>query len=613
MRTPKTPREPERADSAASDLAATPTVLDPGELTLARQSFLGSGALPSGVRETIADSWLRSSRSGLDPDLSPRESSDEVASDPRLLSCIDTVLSAACAQFPGEPISMLFAAPAGQVLRRYCTETSLRRRLERVNLVPGFDYGEDSTGTNGIGTALELAVPTLVIGEEHFAEKLIGFGCAGAPVRHPITRSLLGVVDLTTTAEVANPLLLGLAKTLAARIEEEMQQVVSAREMALMRDYLAACRQTSGPVMALNQDLLMINQAAGRWLDGPDRTALISHTGDVSTRAVAHTVVADLPSGTVARLDYRPTFLGSEHAGGVFRVQLVQPSSPSPREDPVGTSLPEMYGTSAEWARTVRALRAACGHGDWVVLEGEPGVGKIAMARAVHDSERSGQHLRQHDAYAAEADPEAWLATVADELSTPGTLLITHADALSSDLLDNLAELLVDIKEGASAAHQETWVVLTRVLPTTSDRVDSSIVPLFDRTITLTPLRHRSEDIAAMVPVLLRRISRNNDLRMSSRAMNQLRRNAWPGNAYQLRQVLRKIVRHKRSGTIELSDLPAECLAVGRRMLSPLESLERDAIVQALIDFDGNKNKAAEHVGMSRATIYRKIREYCIS
>ena len=51
---------------------------------------------------------------------------------------------------------------------------------------------------------------------------------------------------------------------------------------------------------------------------------------------------------------------------------------------------------------------------------------------------------------------------------------------------------------------------------------------------------------------------------------------------------------------------------MSRRLLSPLESMERDAIVQSLLDCDGNKVKAAESLGMSRATIYRKIHEYGI-
>jgi sigma-54 dependent transcriptional regulator, acetoin dehydrogenase operon transcriptional activator AcoR len=51
---------------------------------------------------------------------------------------------------------------------------------------------------------------------------------------------------------------------------------------------------------------------------------------------------------------------------------------------------------------------------------------------------------------------------------------------------------------------------------------------------------------------------------------------------------------------------------VSRRLLSPLESMARGAIVPSLLDHDGNKVKAAESLGMSCATIYRKIREYGI-
>jgi transcriptional regulator of acetoin/glycerol metabolism len=59
-------------------------------------------------------------------------------------------------------------------------------------------------------------------------------------------------------------------------------------------------------------------------------------------------------------------------------------------------------------------------------------------------------------------------------------------------------------------------------------------------------------------------------------------------------------------------DLPPECWTVSRRMLSPLESIERDAIVQSLLDHRGNKIRAARALGMSRATIYRRIHEYGI-
>ncbi|MGH3821975.1 MAG: helix-turn-helix domain-containing protein, partial [Pseudonocardiaceae bacterium] len=72
------------------------------------------------------------------------------------------------------------------------------------------------------------------------------------------------------------------------------------------------------------------------------------------------------------------------------------------------------------------------------------------------------------------------------------------------------------------------------------------------------------------------------------------------------------IVANRRTGVITVADLPSECQASTRRVLTPLESIECDAIVQALLTVDGNKLRAAQQLGMSRATIYRKIREYGI-
>ena len=59
--------------------------------------------------------------------------------------------------------------------------------------------------------------------------------------------------------------------------------------------------------------------------------------------------------------------------------------------------------------------------------------------------------------------------------------------------------------------------------------------------------------------------------------------------------------------------LPPECRSVTRRKLTQLEALERDAIVRSLQDNGGDKQEAASALGMSRATIYRKINDYGIA
>jgi transcriptional regulator of acetoin/glycerol metabolism len=94
--------------------------------------------------------------------------------------------------------------------------------------------------------------------------------------------------------------------------------------------------------------------------------------------------------------------------------------------------------------------------------------------------------------------------------------------------------------------------------------------------------------------------------------MNYLLRGRWPGNVTELQAALSSAVQKCRSGVIQPQDLPPGCRAVSRSMLTPLESLERDAIVNSLTATNGDKLAAAKELHMSRATIYRKIRRYAI-
>ena len=149
--------------------------------------------------------------------------------------------------------------------------------------------------------------------------------------------------------------------------------------------------------------------------------------------------------------------------------------------------------------------------------------------------------------------------------------------------------------------------------PTRSPRTTGNTrLQSFPDTVELPPLRHHIEDLHQLVPFFLAKLNHHGQLACSPEAMQLLLRSSWPGNTEQLWQMLKRLVHHKRSGTINPADLPPECWSVSRRLLHPLESMERDAIVQALLDAHGNKVKTAGSLGMSRATIYRKIHEYGI-
>ncbi len=244
---------------------------------------------------------------------------------------------------------------------------------------------------------------------------------------------------------------------------------------------------------------------------------------------------------------------------------------------------------------------------DWMTLEGESGIGKLALARAVHQRRNPAAPFHVLDAQSADQE---WLTKTRGELlEGTGMLVIRHVDALTPKQMHALASALqetrsagreVDLRVALTLNRKQASADLTRLLR------------FFQGTVELPPLRHRIEDLHELVPFFLARLSQQGRLTCSPEAMQLLLRHDWPGNTEQLWQVLKQVVQRRRAGVIMPRDLPPECWTVSRRLLSPLESIERDAIVQSLLDHDGNKVRAAEALGMSRATIYRKIHEYGI-
>lgn len=559
-----------------------------------------SASLP--VRDPIRVSWERSQASRVDIDRPAPTYFDRIDRETTLLRAARPVIDALSSELTNEPVCIILTDAVGIVLDRRGGDSQLLRRLDSVDLAPGFRYAESDVGTNGIGTALEVRGPILIDGAEHYTGKLRMFSCAGAPITHPITGGLLGVLDITTQARNSNSILLSFAKLAARRIQERVVEEANALDHALLSDYYAACRHSGGSVLALGDEVFMMNAYAQARFDAIDQAALIDRTRDARGTTKPLVFLTDLPSGTTARLAYRPTFVGDALAGGVIQIKEQRP----PARSPGVTRLPLIPGTtgaSSVWQHVTQEMLDACRRSEWLIADGEPGAGKLSLLRAVHQHVSPGRRL-------AVLDPslgEELLAEARIELESGADLVVPHAHELADEVLDGLAELLQTVRDGAIAG--QAWIALT--LPGNRSDISDQLVGFFPRTVAVPPLRHHVEDIPALVRSSLAKVGVT-DLTFSTATMNQLMRLPWKGNITHLRAVLAAVARRRRTGVLELADLPPECRATSRRQLTAIEALERDAIVDALSRHDGEKQGAASALGMSRATIYRKIRDYGI-
>jgi DNA-binding CsgD family transcriptional regulator len=177
------------------------------------------------LRPEIVSSWQRSASSGLAPDrfIVPAR---EPELESKFVRAARPVLRRISADLAALDLSVILTDASANVLVRADGSRSIRARLDRVSLGPGYAYAENTVGTNAIGTALAMSSPALVMGREHFADVLTRLSCAAAPIVDPVNGDVLGVLDLTSSADDASPLMLGLARSGAREIEHRIMALL---------------------------------------------------------------------------------------------------------------------------------------------------------------------------------------------------------------------------------------------------------------------------------------------------------------------------------------------------------------------------------------------------
>ncbi len=519
-------------------------------IAAARERFLAAGEAVAGtVREQILNSWRRSRFSSVDVDRIDPPYRADIDYDNRLVRSAGPVLDRLERELSEEPMTVVLTDPEAWVLDRRSGDRALQRKLDQVSLAPGFSYAEEFVGTNGIGTALEDQSSAWVYGPEHFSARLQALSCAGAVIRNPLRGRVEGVIDLTCWRGEASPLMRVLVQEAARDISQRLVELESERERALLQDFIAACRRTNNPILSLNDDLVISNSRGVKLLDPGDHAALQERAAELLRSATDTTADLRLPSGRSVRLQCRQVASRAGVAGALVEVQTLG-RVPRRRPDQMPRYLPlaGVAGRSGAWLHACEGAITACERHAPLLLVGEAGAGKQALARAVHRRWFPSERLRVLDGPAGD-DPGTWIADLRLELEqTTGTIVLRRLDQLDATAAELLAAELGNL--GATAA----WVVATSA---THD-LHPALLERFSTQVGVPPLRFRIDDLHELVPLLLDQLAPGSDARCSPEALQVLRHNRWPGNVGQLQRALSVALGRSRGGRIESADLPAE-------------------------------------------------------
>ncbi|WP_155054434.1 helix-turn-helix domain-containing protein [Streptomyces blattellae] len=554
----------------------------------------------------IAESWRRSALCGIRrSDLVPRVTNAGHANPNRLVECARPVVEQLATLHDGAAVAVVLASAAGQVLQVTTSDVLLRHRLGRLGLLPGASWAEEHIGTTPLGLSLMSGAPAAVAKGECFLQAHQDLVGGAAPITHPLTRRTQGVFGMVALADLDPRMLAGTAGLAASAVERALELRDSGDEHRLLAGYLREARSDGVPVLAFGSHVELANPSA-QLIDTDDRAVLHQQAEKVVRDDGWGTVTLSLADGrrlqAVAR---RAEGVGSGD-GVVVRVTAVgaERRRTDRRAEPTGESpLAEAFvGRSRACAHVRSRAERITVDTPMVVVTGEPGTGKFLLARLIAERARPGAAVVSLDAAAAEQASNAGVvAQVRAELSGGGSVVIVrHAEMLQGWEHEALAARAADAGR--------LCLLLTR---TERQMADEDLRPAESGVeLRVPPIRERPEDVLDLVPHLVREIAP--DVTVAPALLRALVRHDWPGNASELAGLVRGVVHQFHGAELSLLDLPSAYLNPGRG-LGRMEQVERLTIIRALQESAGNKLRAAQSLGIGRATLYRKLRAYRIN
>ena len=342
---------------------------------------------------------------------------------------------------------------------------------------------------------------------------------------------------------------------------------------------------------------------------------------------------------------------GGEWQGGLLVLDGVRRASASQLAARAG-----VVGEQAQWADKFRdivgdstpinelkrqALRVARAAAP-VLLSGETGSGKLALARAIHQASTCARGpfvavncaVLNRDLAASELlgyEGGAFNGALPKgqggkfEEADGGTLFLDDVGALSPELQVQLLRLVqnqVVLRVGSSRVRQ----LSVRVIAAAGQDLETAVAAgcfrrdLYYRLrvllLAIPPLRERANDIISLAETFIAAFNEQYGLgpkRMSEDLRAVLEHHQWPGNVRELRAVIESMYVLSDNDLLSSKDLPPD-LAVARTApiatMKTIAELERDAIQRELASQSGNRSRVARALGISRSTLYRKLAEY---
>jgi DNA-binding NtrC family response regulator len=306
-----------------------------------------------------------------------------------------------------------------------------------------------------------------------------------------------------------------------------------------------------------------------------------------------------------------------------------------------------IVGRAPEMEKLYRIIAKAANSVHPVLILGESGTGKEMVARSIHYSGpfRDKPFIPIDCGSLVPTLIESELfgyvkgASTGANQSKDGLMAMAEGGTI---FLDEVGELPVDLQAKMLRVIQEREIrpvgttkrvpINVRILAATNrDLVQAVTLGNFRRdlyfrlnvlSLRIPPLRERRQDIPLLIGHFLERLTRTSGLEkvLSDDALKAMLAYDWPGNVRELENCLERSYAFTSGPTIHVVDLPHEIANLapvpshtngnGHLKIIPMAELEKQTILKAITDLNGDKLQAARLLGIGKTTLYRKLKDY---
>lgn len=601
------------------------------------------------VQPEIIDSWIRSRNYGLEVNQSPRTSPVIPKADMENLlvenrSLINATLSS-LRQF--EPLlhvnyDVLLSDPNGVFLLTMLGENN-KIAYESFNLVPGAVWNEQTIGTSGMSLVPVLKRPIQVCGPEIYLDDFHTVASSSAPI-FDIKDNLAGILSIATVNyQCVNSLNLSLAASIAALIQKEFQLTMY-KEMDKatneVSDEALITIDGQGFIIYVNQAAVSLFRHMGSNLIGRPLDSLFGDQSKIkkalkSGQPLSNTEIV-IPKLGTHQCSVRPI---KDQQGGRFGCLIVMKRGKTTHATTNGDAFAAIIGSSAPIRETVSLARRFAGCESNILLQGESGTGKELFAQAIHSISRPNcpfvavncgaipKTLAESELFGYEggsftgAERQGRQGKI--EYASNGTLFLDEIGDLPLELQPILLRVLEEkkiVRVGGTRSIQADFQLIAATNKNLLDLMEKGQFreDLYYRLaifkIVIPPLRERGQDVLLLSDHFMSALAQKRGIpspTLNRAAKTILLQYSWPGNVRQLQNCLTYAASLACEGVIRPENLPEEIrLTPAPSEEEPAPHPEMESIRQALQKSGHNVSDAARSLGLSRATLYRKIRQY---